>query len=1681
MPIAHVFRAKRRSLSPYFNLPLLQPVLLTSRMPGFQRGQKIEDYRQAKKYFCTFAELYAAKHNRLVKGGQRPTALFLRSLMSPAQWDDYHALERAMVKFWRYVDRFYLRTVHGSEALTSKLYAMAALRQKSVGLKGVRTQSGCSVPFDVTVESRNRREFVYHPCGKLNQILGRDGLYFQFEGFKYLVTIPHKVQDLAAERARQAELRDKGVIDQKRYAINMRELRDIEQRRCAQKREKEVYKSKAKNEREKLVREARHDAFCQRYQLEGGRHVAFGVAASCVFMQITKFFRKGNRVMDKADGILTFLQDLVNSARRAFSGVKSTLWVVPIIVALYFVVKRFEIPMVARLAVCVALPKLVPKLYTGVVSNFFGGDVELQSGCDNLSKLLAATFAVATLGKGARARDVTEFMKRVTMFDRFSTNFSSMVQWFMGCVDKFVAYITEKARGKPFHILKKELDPLAEWQKEIDNCDAQVVLCSRTDGVVGAPDIVDLVNTMVCLYARGRDYKEIYRGNHHVVRFIEHGMLRLKEMIRPYQGSLNARNNFRVEPECMLLTGAPGIGKTLMTSHIAVAVLHLSGLVSGDTLDDYMQHVWQKTQSSYWNGYTGQHAVIMDDMLQFRGDPTDIENEYMTLIRTVSSWACPLEFADVDSKGKNYFVSKFILGTCNTQSFASSAKLFVHEPEAVARRIHHQYKVELNHEFMTEQRRLDIVKYQQALVACKGKVGLDAYPWYVWVARRHNFITGETSDEVISLKDIVSVVALSLKSKLESHGDAREHMVGFIKGLSAADIELQGPFGLGAKKVPGIALPASLDFDGLFEEEGDTPYNFQAMLKAHLKDICRFKAFYKAILAAGGCFILYKTIRFVLDLSWTMLSNLFSLGKGAMVKEAVSVQSNVPAVPKRRGNSVALQAGDTVIVDKAYANTYKMYLHLSESFMVVGQVMFVNDKLALQPQHFTEMVRDLVDQGQLSLDGRITFQHCMQDKFSFELTPRIYLAYSRDSYPDLDIEFLRFEDVRAHSKIENYFLTEKQVKHYVAGNATARMDMCQIDSNGALHEPRRNVVHLTRLSYSEKGFTIGSHRKLNRYFSYGASTDVGYCGAPISLVDNRNFSGHTVFGIHVAGSRERHLGFCAVVTKEMVVAAREKLNTVDDCFHEDLVTRVDYQSGNELPFDDPGSFLPIGRLTRPITICPVSSYFKTDLHGVFGPYDYAPAHLGRVFKDGEIVYPMVRAVKPYSSPVYIFDRDGFDQISHVAFSRLSALCSSVNNRIFSFDEAVLGISEMKFRSIPRNTSPGFPYCYENDSGKTAYFGDGEIYDLSNDKCKELRARVEHIVNMARQGKRTAVLFNDFLKDELRSSKKREAVATRLISSAPLDYVIAWRMYFGDFSARFMAKNVITGMAPGICAYTDWTTLSHFLTQKGEKVFAGDFKSFDSSQQASIMEVLLAYINAWYDDGEDNKRVRTVLWQDLLHSRHVGGIGNDQSYIYQWNKSLPSGHPFTTILNSMYSLFCIVACYIKATGDWTHFWDRAHAVTYGDDNVVNIQDTIAGVFNQKIVAAFMWDLFRMVYTSDDKDGDLIEYTDIKGVTFLKRSFRYDRGTVVCPLELDSFLYTIYWGKNKRLKNKIICDELETALEELSMHDDHVWNEWASRVYELLGDYLNRHSLGVPKAPCDKKSYLRIVLSRSDNWY
>lgn len=1531
--------------------------------------------------------------------------------------------------------------------------------------------------------------------------------------------------------------------------------RDAQQRKAAEERKKEARKRVPKREREQKIKQER-DKRTPVFQSGKAVPIAIGLGAGLLFRKVFSFLSKAEGA---ADGFHTLAEQLKKIAASLKEQLGNAIWHIPLVLTVFYAVKHFECagPLAVGLLIA-ALAKLVGPTIWAVVSNFFpDGNVRSQAGLasvfDVAPKLLSTLFAFSVL-RNKRPGAAAEFCKRLSMLERLTGGWEAFLKWMLRALESLINYVRRLFGKERVQLFRDANRPTYEWAKKIDD----VCMAEATGDSVTA----DRLDLMVELVQQGFAYKEIYRGTT-LAKYVDDYVIKIVNALMPYQGSLNARNNFRFEPATLMLYGDPGIGKTLMAMHLCSTVMLESGLIDGEvTFDNVVKQVWQKGSSEFYNGYTGQTCMVIDDAFQSRSNAADKDNDYMSLIRMVSSWSFPLNFADLASKGKIYFNSKFIFGTTNLKSIDSEARIVIQNPDAVARRLTFPYAMRVAKDYATPTGRLDYDKFLVEVAKCASEEKpIDRFPWYIWEAARHDFLTGETSNFWSSMKYVVEKVSENLRTRTASHANSKASLASFIDGYRKGEFKVdahagrevprQGPddfvdYSVDRRDYPATsdasfrAIMTVLEGGSYYDILGVSPEASQQEIKdAYLRlakllhpDKCAghpsarhcmtiLNGMYDRlsterehrrkmsselednislqeklstyVRAALGCayialygFLVFKALKAITGLLWGLISDLFGgvkkAGEAVFNKKPkekkTDFQSNRPVfTPRKVGvKDPVFQSVDTAISGNVYANTYKMYVECNGgSAYIFGQVMFLVHNLAVQPEHFTEQLKSMLADGTASETSKVTLRSAANAEHSVTFSVSHYLGLKRHVQKNRDIEFIDFGEVRSHRKIISSFMKESDLKSLPG--YLFRLDVCDVDQNKRIKDVNNRKSFIMPVT-GGKDLQVGS-KMIERYVTYRSPTDTGDCGAPLNILDPSCFSGRSCVGIHVAGNRQHQVGYSAILTQDMIFEAVKELNIIVDNFTEDLEQRckITLHAGNELPFEKKGSFMAIGTVPKPVVICPKTSLYKTRLYDQFGHYDYYPARMSPVQIDGKTVFPMENAVANYSTPLYIYEQPWLKQAMHTALIPLSGLIRDMPKRLYTFDEAILGIPTEKFRSIPRGTAAGFPYVYDVRNGKKEFFGEEDNYDLTLPLAVELRERVDHVIDQASKNVRLSHVFVDFLKDELRPAAKVKAVATRLISSAPLDYTVAWRMYFGAFSSAVMRTNTRSGMAPGICTFTDWDILVQMLKKKGNKCFDGDFKAFDSSEQPTIHKLILDFINDWYNDGEENARIRRVLWLDLVHSRHIGGLGADQRHIYQWCKSLPSGHPFTTIVNSIYSLFLLVATYYAITGEHTTFWQHVSSVTYGDDNASNVSDEKAEVYNQVTVSEVMPQQFPgIVYTPGNKTGEFVPFTVLEELTFLKRSFARRDGHWVCPLQLESFLYTAYWCKNKKLEETITIDVLENALEELSMHDKEVWDLYAPQIRDVLEERYH-----VTRAPVEQNQYQQLIASRTDSWY
>lgn len=1535
-----------------------------------------------------------------------------------------------------------------------------------------------------------------------------------------------------------------------------RDKRDAEQRAAAEAKVKAAYKSKSKEDRKKFVLSQRDkrsgiepQSGIKVLELTKYAGAVFAGALAC------KFVIKGARVVAS---VAEFFEQKTIEMVGVIKSVLGKWWLVPAGLALHAVFmevcKNGSSAMMLTTITAVIAKVLGQPVWKHVAAFFRLDGVTPQAGIGNVGKLFGFLMVASVVNpKKLGSSRTTELMKRVTMLPRAAEGATVAGEWLGEAFDatlKAIYALAGRADTAP-QFFKRQATAVELWANNVD----QLIQECRTANV--ATD-AELIARLTRLTTEGVSLKQVFRETR-TAGLIEKGLDHLYRELMPLTGAINAAKNFRVEPSFCLLGGKPGIGKSLFTREFCTSVLVLSGALGSEpTAELIKKNMYQQGSSEYWNGYAGQTCLVMDDAFQRRGDPQDENNDFMNIIRLVNMWSCPLNFADVESKGKMFFMSKFIMGTTNIRSINSFAALSVNDTSAVFRRIHFPYWVELLPEYKKGEF-LDYDAFKAERAKCASQASddpLDAFPWYMWQARRWDFCSGAPCAEAVPLRTVIEMAASHLQRKLQTHSESEtahdayaERLIAAYKSGIQPQMGLIGAITQPARFVARVAAGSGGRIKRLAHigaESATDTWKSQTVkawarldaleLGRHAIDLAANIATNPSVFVAGAAFmvagksIVKLAVRLMDGFRKLVMWLIKQMGKMAtcalaclgldfhkknknkkpqkikhMVAEnhklvtlneqgepvQVAWQSNRPltnakgsARAQGGAQDVTPQSGNPQHATNAYANSYRLRVvtgpDRTPMSVNLGQVIMLNGTVGVMPAHYRSQLLEHVSQGSLDFKADIVqLRNCLTQCLEVSMSLGDFLGLSHYTEERADVDFVMFRNIRAHRNITSMLIKESQVD-YLDGKAV-RLELCEdVESAGLKKLERRSYVMPFA---SVHGAIKYQGVSLDRSVRYPIVTVAGSCGAPLLLVDADRFGCGGLVGFHVAGDTRNSRGYSTILTREMAERAYARLQPVNDVSQDDerFVTYVTETVHDPLRTHS-GTFQPLAQCGKPAHTSPNSRLFKTDVYGLVGPYELQPARLKPFADDsGQFVYPMEKAVARYAGPIKCFDQDMLNEAASVAFERLAAMTAGYEcRRLMTFEEAVIGVPELKFRSIPRNTSPGFPYVLEGHRGKTAIFGTANDYSISTPDAKLLKRRVDHIVSQAREGKRTFVVYIDFLKDELRSKEKVARGETRLISSAPLDYTVACRMLFGSFVSTVMGLSAECGLAPGICCYTEWDVLANHLLSKGGSVFDGDFKAFDANEQPQILDTICSWINSWYGDSEENQRARRVLFEDLLHSRHLGGTQTSLSHVYQWNRSLPSGHPLTTVVNSMYSLLIITACYIHLTGDKKDFWQHVAAVTYGDDNACGVDEAMRGKFNQRALASAMKELFDLDYTAGHKEAQLVDEMSIDQITFLKRGFRQENGRWLCPLDPDSFLYTYYWCANRLMTYDIVNDGLDNALCELSLHDADMWDKYAEVLYDALRQRMaNRGE--APKTPCQRAAYQKKVLARRDNWY
>jgi hypothetical protein len=1473
------------------------------------------------------------------------------------------------------------------------------------------------------------------------------------------------------------------------------------------------------------------------------------------------------KATDMIGSIIERFQEFVQSIKT----VGGWLFKFSVAIAAYWLCSRFlGAPALISAIVAVALP-IVPEARDFLTK---ATNVATQDGFGEAASILALA-SMFLVPSRAPPRFLDVFLRNVAHFPKVADGLEMFLDKSIKLVESFVNYVLKRDSSSWISLGRKKT-LIDQWRLEcIDLC--------RVFDSTAKPERSVILQTQKKVQ-EGYGFMQTMttrEAKNEVGVWLD----KLNTRLTPHLGTLSAEHNVRATPYMVMLGGGSGVGKTSVVQAFASFVLLLSGEVRAS---EVLQNLWQKGISEYWNGYMGQRAIIKDDCFQVKGAAAcgAHDSEAMEIIRAVGNWACPLNFADVDSKGRYYLDVSLIVGTTNAANIKSEWEVYITNPEALVRRFQGAYWLEVNPEYRTHEGRYDFDKigrlYRANFDAFLERERndpnwkpdwddiLDLFPWQAWTVRHHGFDHSNPMAGPImpgGLKEAVKIAARTIRDRREKHVQSvnllQDHLDAMQRVLDRAEFQAgetsvqpaaEEEIAIDMAELPrvqecGVNTEASgmhffprspsecaqgevLSSDVHFfppitlETEGEDE-TWISILKERISKWCAsvyeslglpipivgVRVFDALALGAAAAVIIGGV-----KILWGVVSTIL---KSFGVSTSVASQSNSPpakesAAPKKFDfPRVTLQLGTPPqdgIHDAIYRNMYAIEVYNkgeAERIVHLGSVLGIGDSVYIMPAHFYKKVAAY--KGDTKKVVRLTL--CHHAHHVVDIPVSVFLNFPTchaEGFDVMGFSMGRYTGTRANRNIVNYFLERNEISNVLRGsNVPVRLDVVRPNRYNGFD---RNVMYSPHLTYSGTVVADGEYG-IRGCVKYEMPTLAGDCGGPLTLNENRFYGGRAILGIHIAGrsgffTRE---GYSVMVPQDLAREMWLSLTDVKDSGSEEFVEqlsvprteaeRVEIQQGLTEAGLVGGSIVFLGEIREPLNVACKSALKPTPMNddALFGPTPTRPAVLVPVEKDGRVIYPLARAVEAYQSPVLVNDPDALRPIVDMAMRKHWEATARFPRDVLTFEEAVVPPEGWKLKPLNRKSSAGYKYRkvipnLARYPGKTYFLGfEGDV-DFESQPMKDLREDVEWIIDSARMCERTFHLFTDFLKDELRPLAKVEEVRTRMISGAELDYTIAVRMYFGAFQAAMLATPVVNGMSPGINHYTQWYMLAEGLLSKGGAVFDGDFSRFDASEQPWVHMAILDYINRWYahnsekpdiEQGYDDM-VRTVLWEDLIHSRHLTGMGSQLKYVVQWNKSLPSGHPLTTTVNSMYSLIALTACYVKLTGDANDMWKHVFINTFGDDNITGVDGEKRELFNQVTVAPVMRELFGLEYTAGVKDGVLVKYTDIFSVVYLQRTFAVDDdvdGLIlnnpnvgwVAPLNFKSFLYTPYWYRNMRDPVKDLADNCEILVCELALHPLSVWEEYFPKLQRWCGERK------IPLRFINRDAARAHVKTRLDVWF
>lgn len=359
-------------------------------------------------------------------------------------------------------------------------------------------------------------------------------------------------------------------------------------------------------------------------------------------------------------------------------------------------------------------------------------------------------------------------------------------------------------------------------------------------------------------------------------------------------------------------------------------------------------------------------------------------------------------------------------------------------------------------------------------------------------------------------------------------------------------------------------------------------------------------------------------------------------------------------------------------------------------------------------------------------------------------------------------------------------------------------------------------------------------------------------------------------------------------------------------------------------------------------------------------------------------------------------KDYDDEIYNLAKNYLTHCYSQhYANFVLTFEECLYGRSNSRIRSLPPDTSPGYPYSLSM-TGKEDLFSNVPGNQWYKKGLKDLfEMCIEYLFSDSED------LWNGYVVAFPKDEDLRPGKDARVIYVFPIEFIMALKSLFGCVYAMIFNNCVSEPMSMGVNPFSDWTTFVKNLNLPGYS-----FIDLDQKEQDTCMtekDVLL--LAEWLYDMDHDEALYKARKKALLNVVRMP-VWCGKEVIQRSGVNL-SGQYTTSIVSSIGTVllvFHLLSEVYKSKGkhfDLYEFNNNYILRCYGDDTILGVKQSRLCLFEGCDLKSICLEKNRII-TPAEKTSDVFEFKSLFNCTYLKRSFVNNNGWVYCPLEFKSIV-------------------------------------------------------------------------------